>query len=614
MIEKRYVLFKKVARGGMAEIFLGKLIGEDGFERVCCFKRILPHFAAEKDFIEMFRDEAHIGKRLQHANIVRVEGFEEVDGAYAIIMEFIAGADLRSILTACEQHKLRIPIPIAVLIIAESARGLHYAHMKKDDITANPLNIVHRDISPQNILISFEGEVKVTDFGIADASSKLTDTKTGVVKGKFSYMSPEQISAQSVDARTDIFALAIILWELVTMRRLFNADNEAIVIQLVRDCIIPEDNTIYNSDLDQDLDRIIRKGLAKNVKDRYETAALFEKDLRMYLSKKYPDFSSDDLGKFLKDLMPDREKMLANDIKELLMQKESGRPKVEIDLRAPAPGQGSLVGRPPAIGRPPLAGGTNAQHRMSGTQSGYKVNSGGTRGNVIDHSRNLGSQPPYPKSGQATARRSVPPPRVEESNFFWKLLIALILLSGVGAAGHYFWTHRKSTDIALITWTVRTVPSSVRLQLDGEVLFGDHYVKTPIELKSLNPGSHTLLAMRPGFETETLSIVLSAESASHDSILTLKQAERMAPLRLSLKSPVPPLHITMDDGLVDEELSYDQPLNVSGIVFGKDHVLIVNLSEDSSFSCQFAPRAQTWEAPFLVVIDTDAKKCSYPLR
>jgi len=203
----RYILAKKIARGGMAEIFLGKQVGEDGFQRLVAIKRILPHYSSDQEFSQMFRDEAHICKRLQHANIVRVEGFEEVDGSYALIMEYVDGADLRTLLHAIEQSKKRMPVPMACYITAEAARGLHYAHTKIDEITQQPLGVVHRDVSPQNILVSFEGEIKITDFGIADAESKLTETRPGIVKGKYSYMSPEQISAKQVDARTDIFAL-----------------------------------------------------------------------------------------------------------------------------------------------------------------------------------------------------------------------------------------------------------------------------------------------------------------------------------------------------------------------------------------------------------------------
>ena len=219
----RYILGSKIASGGMAEIHLGKQISKDGFERICAVKRILPHLSSNRDFIEMFRDEAHICKKLQHTNIVRIEGFEHIGGSFAIIMEFVEGSDLRSILSACERSKMRLSVPMVLFVAAEAARGLHYAHTKRDDMSQALLGIVHRDISPQNILISYEGEVKVTDFGIAKAKNKSTETQTGTVKGKYSYMSPEQITAQKVDRRSDIFSLGIVLWEMLAMRKLFQA-------------------------------------------------------------------------------------------------------------------------------------------------------------------------------------------------------------------------------------------------------------------------------------------------------------------------------------------------------------------------------------------------------
>src|SRR5690606_38263945 len=157
-----------------------------------------------------------------------------------------------------------------------------YAHTKVDEITQQPLGIVHRDISPQNILVSYEGEVKITDFGIDDAENKLTETRPGIVKGKYSYMSPEQISGKTVDARTDVFALAIVLWEMLAMRRLFQGENEVDTIQRVKNCRIDLDLRQENSDVDEELDEIIKKALAKDARKRFKSAADFEKELRRY--------------------------------------------------------------------------------------------------------------------------------------------------------------------------------------------------------------------------------------------------------------------------------------------------------------------------------------------
>jgi serine/threonine protein kinase len=217
---KPYILGQVVARGGMAEVYRGLHVGQDGFRRLVAIKRILPHHSQNHEFTEMFKDEAHIGQRLQHANIVKVEGFDIIDGSASIIMEFVDGSDVRALLSAIENKKQTagkrgfLPNALCAYLVAEAARGLHYAHTRKDDITGRALNIVHRDISPQNILISWEGEVKVTDFGIAAAERdfKQTETKAGIVKGKYSYMSPEQISGKKCDAKTDIFALSVVLW------------------------------------------------------------------------------------------------------------------------------------------------------------------------------------------------------------------------------------------------------------------------------------------------------------------------------------------------------------------------------------------------------------------
>lgn len=603
MIDRRFVLFKKVARGGMAEIFLGKLIGEDGFERVCCFKRILPHFAVEKEFIEMFRDEAHIGKRLQHPNIVRVEGFEEVDGAYAIIMEFINGADLRGVMSACTTQKLRIPIPFAVHIIAEAARGLHYAHVKKDDITNKPLGIVHRDISPQNILVSFEGEVKVTDFGIADADSKLTETKTGVVKGKFSYMSPEQISAEHVDARTDVFALSIILWEMLTGRRLFHSDNEIIIIQLVRDCIIPEDIRSYNPDIDEDLEKIIAKGLRKNVMDRFESAAQFEKELRLYQSKHYPGYSSDNVSEFLGTLMRDKRESLATDIKELLSNKDSAssKPAVEIDLRQVTSTNNSPLARSEL---------SKLHSKTNITQTGTKTVPLAPTQTRMNSPSEMTQRGQVPRAGQ-TQRRYV---QQKKDTSTRNLIIAGIVVAILAAAGLAFFIAKKKLLSSTVTWSITTIPDTTKLEFDGQMLNNGKYLKSPVILHDLTQGTHKLVASRPGFESNTTTVTLSADKNNSESTIVLKQVEQMAPLRLILKESDSPVHFSLDDGLVDGQLKVETARNINYITFGEEHLLIVDVSDNSSFSCQFTPRAQKWDAPFLVVVNPSTKKCSYPLR
>jgi len=321
--ELRYILGSKIASGGMAEIHLGKQISKDGFERICAVKRILPHLASNRDFIEMFRDEAHICKKLQHTNIVRIESFEDIDGSFAIIMEFVDGSDLRSILSACERSKSRLSVPMALFITAEAARGLQYAHAKRDEISQALLGIVHRDISPQNILVSYEGEVKVTDFGIAKAKNKSTETQTGTVKGKYSYMSPEQITAQKIDRRSDIFSLGIVLWEMLAMRKLFQAGNDVTTIGRVRNCKITMSLLKENRHVTPELERLVLKCLAKDPRERYQTADDMEKAIRKFLYANYSDFSAGELGKFLKERLSSKRKQIHKSLKTMLLQSSS---------------------------------------------------------------------------------------------------------------------------------------------------------------------------------------------------------------------------------------------------------------------------------------------------
>ena len=318
MSKNQYVLGKQIARGGMAEIYLGKTVGSDAFQRICAIKRILPHYAQDKDFVKMFQDEAHICKLLQHANIVQVFDFAEVENSYALIMEFVDGCDLRTLLSACETAKTRLTVPMALHVATSSAKALHYAHTKKDQITREHLGIVHRDVSPQNILVSFEGEIKVTDFGIASAENKLTETEPGVVKGKYSYMAPEQVLAKPLDGRSDTFALAIVLWEALAMKRLFSGQTEVETIRKVQNVEISQRLVDLNPNVDEELENIILKALRPKREERYQSAAEFEKELSKYLYSHYSDFTESDLGIFVQKLMSKRKKKSQENIRETL--------------------------------------------------------------------------------------------------------------------------------------------------------------------------------------------------------------------------------------------------------------------------------------------------------
>jgi serine/threonine-protein kinase len=229
-----YLLEEKLAVGGMAEIFRARRLGVAGFARQVCIKRILPAFCGEAAFVEMFIDEARTGAQLRHGNIVAIDDFGEVGGQYFLCMELVSGADVARLLARLAQDGKACPVDVAAFIAAEVLRALDYAHRKKGDDGA-PLGIVHRDVSPQNVLLSFAGEVKLTDFGIAKAASRIHHTMGQVVKGKIAYMAPEQARGAKLDGRADLFALGVVLFEVLAGRRPFQGVSETeLVLALVR--------------------------------------------------------------------------------------------------------------------------------------------------------------------------------------------------------------------------------------------------------------------------------------------------------------------------------------------------------------------------------------------
>ena len=219
----KYELLEKIGAGGMAEIYRARARGVEGFEKILCVKKILPVYAKNRAFIEMLVAEAKLSSLLQHANVVQIYDLGQQEGLFYIVMEYVHGCDLLQLLTACTQRKERIPTELALFVISEVAKGLAYAHTATDR-RGRPLNIIHRDVSPSNVLLSFDGDVKVVDFGVAraDLESQEEDEggkKSSALKGKLGYMSPELVTGGEIDHRSDIFALGIVLWEALTLRR-----------------------------------------------------------------------------------------------------------------------------------------------------------------------------------------------------------------------------------------------------------------------------------------------------------------------------------------------------------------------------------------------------------
>jgi serine/threonine protein kinase len=296
-----YILLEKLQQGGMAEIYLARRPGVSGVSKFIAIKRILPQHSEQTEFIEMFKREAKIAVNLSHANIVSIHEFGMEQNQFFIAMDFVEGKNLRQILTKMKKSGVNFSVEQVLFVIKEVAAGLDHAHRCIDANTGKPLNIIHRDISPQNVMVSFEGEVKVVDFGIAKEDSHTESTRAGTLKGKFSYMSPEQAEGQNLDLRTDIFALGIVLWELLANDRLFVANSEMNTLRKVRDCQIPSLRKV-NANIPPELERIVSKALAKDRNLRYQTAAAFHRELSRFLNRQYPDFSPHDFSVFVKTL------------------------------------------------------------------------------------------------------------------------------------------------------------------------------------------------------------------------------------------------------------------------------------------------------------------------
>src|SRR5215470_16397124 len=263
----KYEIVALLALGGTAEIYLARIGGAAGFEKYVVVKCLHDHLADDTEFVKMFLDEARLAAYLDHSNIVQTMELGEHENRYYMVMEYLAGLSLAMIVRRAAERLPggKIPVPLVLNMVAQSCAGLHYAHER----TANGkvLNIVHRDISPQNLVVSFEGVVKVVDFGIAKAEMRETRTRSGTIKGKFAYMSPEQCVANNVDRRTDIFALGVIAHELLTGRRLFKKPSPYETYQAVMECAI-EPPSKLNVEVDPALDPIVLKAVAKEKEKR----------------------------------------------------------------------------------------------------------------------------------------------------------------------------------------------------------------------------------------------------------------------------------------------------------------------------------------------------------
>jgi len=303
---QRYRVLEKLESGGMAEVFRAESQGLQGFRKQVAIKRVLPHLSEKKKFISMFLDEARLSAQLSHSNCVQVFDIGVGDQAYFIVMEFVDGANLKSIAESLKNQGQQFPVPAAAFIAHEICKGLSYAHELTDE-NGEPLQLVHRDMSPPNVLVTKYGEVKIVDFGLAKATSQLEKSEPGIIKGKFAYLSPEATLEQEVDSRADIFAVGIILWELLASQRLFVGDTDLQTIQKVQAARVPPISQI-NRNVPPELERIVGKALARDPRQRYHTARELGQALSNFMFRFAQPISGYDIAVIVQSTMREKQK------------------------------------------------------------------------------------------------------------------------------------------------------------------------------------------------------------------------------------------------------------------------------------------------------------------
>jgi serine/threonine protein kinase len=298
----RYRIVRRLAVGGMAEIFLARLSGPGDFEKTVVLKRLLPQFAADRTFVQMFHDEARLSARLQHPNVAQVFDIDRDGEQQFLVLEYVPGRSVQDALQRARERSERLELDAALGIALGMCAGLHHAHEQRGP-DGRPLGIVHRDVSPSNVIVSYDGAVKVVDFGIAKAASSSTVTRDAFVKGKVAYMAPEQCTGGQVDRRSDVFAIGVVLFELTTGTRLYTADSDWAVMRQITDDDAPAATT-RNPDLPPALGAILARALSRDPSLRHATALELQLDLENFARESQLSPSGVEIARLMAQLFP----------------------------------------------------------------------------------------------------------------------------------------------------------------------------------------------------------------------------------------------------------------------------------------------------------------------
>ncbi len=519
-----YTLLAKLATGGMAEIWLARQVGLRGFERLVVVKRIIESLSQDEAFVEMFLDEARIVVQLTHPNIVQVFDLGEHAGAYYIAMEYLAGENLVSVARAAAKAGAPLDLKASVKIAIAALEGLSHAHHRAG-IDGKPLNVVHRDVSPHNIVLTWDGQVKLVDFGIARAANRATQTQGHQLKGKFAYMAPEQAKGDSeLDARVDVFAMGVVLWEMLTHRRLFSFDDQIRILKtLISDDPIEPPHE-RSPDVPLELSNIIMKALDRRLATRFQSAHAFKAALEAWLQSVGGGPTTSELGQLMNKLfkarIAERTQLIAKAARgEVSMSKvgEVMKPPTDRSMPSGTPLQGGVDGS----GNLKLgiaAVGTLALVLMAGAVS-WKV---------------LTQRPPASMPDTVVEVIEAPPPKVVE----------------------------KSSSIV-----VETEPAGATITIDGKAAG-----TAPLTLFEIGPGEHAVEASLAGYSNVKRTVSASAEGDRLTVVLTLTKKERaeVARGRLSLSTD-PWTHVSLNGRMLG-----DTPLIEVALPAGRHRLKLSN--------------------------------------
>ena len=433
----KYLLERQLAIGGMAEVFLARQHGPAGFEKTLVIKRILPHFANNEQFITMFLDEARTSAKLNHPNLVQIYELGEIEGSYYIAMEYIQGQSLSKVISRLQELDIFMPLHIAAKIIASTCAGLDYAHSFLG-VDGAPLNLVHRDISPDNVLVSLDGAVKMIDFGIAKARTSETKTQAGTVKGKFCYMSPEQVTGKRLDRRSDLFSLGIVLYELTTLRKPFGDGADLMTVT----AIVNDPPTHVNEAVEGyplPLWQIIEQALDKGRETRYSTAHEMQTDLERFIHRQGEFISDRDIGSYIRKLFSGK----SDDI-EVLRGMQSGIRNLTT-VASVSPTAATILNS-----EPPQTGEDDAREEIENIRSQQTVAASEQLAPVNHEKTNLEST--------ASGRSSV-----------FKTALMLLLVAGLGVGAWFGWDALQKTGVSDTDaeTTVSTSPSDPESNTGG---------------------------------------------------------------------------------------------------------------------------------------------------